>query len=311
MTRSKTPSVLVAGAGISGLSACYALLRERPDLKLCVVETRTRPGGNIWTLRQDGFVIDAGPDSFLRTKPEAANLCGELGLGDDLIVPSPEGRRVLIAHRGELTPMPAGMALAVPTRMGPLLKTPLLSLPGKARILGDLFVPRPSHASRDETVASFLNRHFGREATEQLAGPLLGGIFAGDIEELSILSTFPQLVELESRHGSLIRALFSAERARAVKANNKEEARTGAALDDPLYPPDLIAFVKWLYRQGRQPESPFQSLRGGMGQLVDKLVARLPEECLRLGFRSSGSNDARTAFGEPNCQTEWCRTLTR
>ncbi len=283
MTHSKRPSVLVAGAGISGLSACFMLLRERPDLDLCVVESRTRPGGNIQTLRQDGYVIDAGPDSFLRTKPDAARLCREVGLGDDLISPSSEGRRVLIAHRGQLLPMPAGMALAVPTRLGPMLRTPLLSLPGKARILGDLFVSKPSQESRDETVASFLNRHFGQEATEQLAGPLLGGIFAGDIEELSILSTFPQLVELENRHGSLIRALFSTERARAVKANNSHKERLGAAADDPFYPPDLIAFVKWLYRQGRHPDSPFQSLRGGMGQLVDKLVERLPESSLLLG----------------------------
>ena len=283
MTRLKRPSVLVAGAGISGLSACYTLLHGRTDLDLCVVESRTRPGGNIQTLRHNGYLIDAGPDSFLRTKPDAAQLCRELGLGDDLIVPSAEGRRVLIAHRGQLLPMPAGMALAVPTRVGPMLKTPLLSLPGKARILGDLFISKPNQASRDESVASFLNRHFGREATEQLAGPLLGGIFAGDIEELSIQSTFPQLVELENRYGSLIRALFSAERARAVKANNGQAKRLGAALDDPFYPPDLIDFVKWLYRQGRQPDSPFQSLRGGMGQLVDRLVAQLPENSLMLG----------------------------
>lgn len=283
MTQSNRPSVLVAGAGISGLSACHALLAERPDLDLSVVESRERAGGNIHTLRQDGYVIDAGPDSFLRTKPEAAALCRELGLGDELIAPSTEGRRVLIAHQGRLTPMPAGMALAVPTRLGPMLSTPLLSLAGKARILGDLFVSRPNHDTRDETVASFLKRHFGREATEHLAGPLLGGIFAGDIEELSILSTFPQLVDLEKKSGSLIRALFAAERARAVQANKDPNNRRGAALDDPLYPPDLVAFVKWLYRQGQRPESPFQSLRGGMGQLVDKLVAKLPQASLHLG----------------------------
>ena len=287
MTQSIRPSVLVAGAGISGLSACHALLGERPDLDLCVVESRERAGGNINTLRQDGYVIDAGPDSFLRTKPEAARLCTELGLGQELIAPSVEGRRVLIAHRGRLTPMPAGMALAVPTRFGPMLSTPLLSLAGKARILGDLFVQKPNHAPRDETVASFLKRHFGSEATEHLAGPLLGGIFAGDIEELSILSTFPQLVELERKSGSLIRALFAAERARAAQANQNQNHRLGAALDDPLYPPDLIAFVRWLYRQGQRPDSPFQSLRGGMGQLVEKLVARLPPGSLQLGVSIS------------------------
>ena len=276
-------SVLVAGAGISGLSACHTLLRERPDIDLCLTESRERTGGNILTVRDNGYVIDAGPDSFLRTKPEAARLCTELGLGSELIAPGEAGRRVLVAHHGQLTPMPAGMALAVPTRVGPMLATPLLSVPGKLRILGDLFVAKPTQARDDETVASFLTRHFGREATEHLAGPLLGGIFAGDIEELSILSTFPQLVELEQRSGSLIRALFAAERARAAKKPKDPMPRLGAALDDPLYPPALVEFVKWLYRQGKKPESPFQSLRGGMGQLIEKLVAELPASSVQLG----------------------------
>ena len=242
MTHTKRPSVLVAGAGISGLSAAYALLRARPDVNLCVVEPRSRAGGNIWTIREQGYLIDAGPDSFLRTKTEAADLCRELGLGDQLIQPTPEGRQVLIAHEGRLVPMPAGMALAVPTRVGPMVRTPLLSWVGKLRVLGDLSVQRPSGETSDETVANFLKRHFGPEATEHLAGPLLGGIFAGDIEELSILATFPQLVDLERRHGSLIRAFFAAERVRA--AHNKNAPKLGAAADDPLYLPELFHFFK-------------------------------------------------------------------
>jgi protoporphyrinogen/coproporphyrinogen III oxidase len=282
MTESERPSVLVVGAGISGLTAAHALLRERPDIDLCVVEQQDRVGGNIWTIREQGYLIEAGPDSFLRTKTEAAALCREVGLGDELISPNPAGRRVLIAHRGQLVPMPAGMALAVPTRLGPMVSTPLLSWSGKFRVLGDLAVPKPTGDPRDETVASFLVRHFGHEATENIAGPLLSGIFAGDIEELSILSTFPQLVELERRHGSLIRAFFAAERARAAK--NQTSQRFGAAVDDPLYLPDWLDLLRWLRRQAHQAESPFQSLRGGMGQLVDALRARVPDACVRLGI---------------------------
>jgi len=276
--------VLVAGAGISGLSACHALLRERPDVELCLVESRERAGGNIHTVREQGYVVEEGPDSFLRTKPEAPRLCAELGLGPELISPSEIGRRVLIAHRGRLEPMPAGMALAVPTRVGPMLTTPLVSVPGKLRILGDLFVQKPVQNRGDETVASFLVRHFGPEATEYLGGPLLGGIFAGDINELSILSTFPQLVDLEKKSGSLIRALFATERARAEENQQSRHQKLGAALDDPLYPPKLLEFFKWLYRQGKRVESPFQSLRGGMGMLVDRLVAKLPDSSLQLGI---------------------------
>lgn len=278
-----TVKVLVAGAGISGLSAGLALSKLRPDLDLCLVECRERSGGNIHTIRENGYVIESGPDSFLRTKPEAPRLCSELGLGPDLIAPSEVGRRVLVAHRGRLEPMPGGMALAIPTRIGPMLSTPLLSLPGKLRILGDLFVEKPTADRGDESVASFLLRHFGREVTEYLGGPLLGGIFAGDIDELSIRSTFPQLVELEKKSGSLIRAMFATERERAARAKNKKAESLGAELDDPLYPPKLIEFFKWLYRQGKKVESPFQSLRYGMGQLVDRLVEKLPPSSLELG----------------------------
>ena len=278
-----TASVLVAGAGISGLSAALSLLKLRPNLDLHVVESRERSGGNIHTLRESGYVIEAGPDSFLKTKPEAPRLCAELGLGPELIAPSEVGRRVLIAHRGRLEPMPGGMALAIPTRVGPMVGTPLLSIPGKLRILGDLFVKRPAQDRGDESVASFLLRHFGREATEYLGGPLLGGIFAGDIDELSILSTFPQLVDLEKKSGSLIRALFAAERERAAQTKIDQTEKLGAELDDPLYPPRLLEFFKWLYRQGKKVESPFQSLRGGMSHLVDKLVEKLPESSLQLG----------------------------
>lgn len=281
MTDEHAPSILIAGAGISGLAAAHALRRQQPTANVRVVEARTRAGGNINTVRERGFVIDAGPDSFLRTKTEAATLCRELGLGDELISPSEAGRRVLIAHRGKLVQMPAGMALAIPTRVAPMVSTPLLSLTGKLRILGDLAIAKPHGELRDETVASFLKRHFGEQATENIAGPLLGGIFAGDIDELSILSTFPQLVELERRHGSLIRAFFAAERARAAQNNQKE--KLGAAIDDPLYLPEWFAFFKWLYRQGNQVESPFLTLRSGMSLLVERLQASLPKECLKLG----------------------------
>ena len=167
-----------------------------------------------------------------------------------------------------------------------MIRTPLLSWAGKLRVLGDLFVPRPSGEQDDETVATFLARHVGKQATENIVGPLLGGIFAGDIDELSIVSTFPQLVDLERRHGSLIRAFFAIERARA--AQDKSAQRVSAAANDPLCLPDLFDFIRWLYRQGRLAESPHQSLRGGMGQLIEALQSKLPPGCLRLGVALRG-----------------------
>ena len=109
--------VVVVGGGISGLSAAYFLRRRLPDAKIVLLEARERAGGNIRTEETGGFVIDAGPDSFLRTKPAAIKLCSELGLESELVKPRPESRHVFMVHGGELVPLPAGMVLSVPTRL--------------------------------------------------------------------------------------------------------------------------------------------------------------------------------------------------
>ena len=152
--------VVVLGGGITGLSAAFYLARARPDLELLLLERGPRLGGNIRTERQDGFVIDAGPDSFVRTKPHGVTLCKDLGLDGELIVPS--SRRVYVAHRGMLELLPEGLVLGAPTRLLPLARTRLLSLKGKLRALGrsggacrsvewrriDRLVSHPAHRPR-------------------------------------------------------------------------------------------------------------------------------------------------------------------
>jgi oxygen-dependent protoporphyrinogen oxidase len=266
---------VVVGAGIAGLSAAYELSKGTRSLLL--LESRDRVGGNIRTERVDGFLIDAGPDSFVRTKPEATDLCRELGLGDQLI--TTQARSVFIAHRGRLVAMPAGMALAVPTRLGPILRTPLLGLGGKLRLFGDLW-RRSRSPEDDETIGDFVTRHFGAEAAERLAGPLLSGIYAGDVSALSIQATFPQLVQLEQQHKSLIFGLFAAQRAR--EEGRKPEALPSSRLGQ------LFALLRWLRRASGHAPSPFYSLRGGLQSLVDALAARLPAGTIRLGVPVTG-----------------------
>jgi oxygen-dependent protoporphyrinogen oxidase len=267
---------------MTGIAAAYEIASSRPDIQLTLLESRTRLGGNVQTIHRDGFLLDGGPDSFIRTKVDTANLCEELGLGGQLIGPEPLASRVYIGKHGKLLPLPAGMALAVPTRLRPLLETRLVSFWGKLRILGDLFIEKdvPRSDASDETVAAFLERHFGREVTSHLAGPLLGGIFAGDIEELSIHSTFPQLVALEQQQGSLIRALFAAERLRAAQAQGEPVPRN----DDLFDPVELFSLYRWLRRTPPSTvASPFQTLQTGMGTLIEQLERKLPPACLRLG----------------------------
>jgi protoporphyrinogen/coproporphyrinogen III oxidase len=266
----KAPRLIVIGAGITGLSAAYAALRLRPETQVTVLERSGHLGGCIVTEQRDGFVLDGGPDSFLKTKPAALALCRQLGLEGELISVREAGRNVYVAHDGKLLPLPPGMALAVPTRLAPLLTTPLLSPAGKLRMLGDLLLPAHFLApDEDESIAAFVARRFGREAAERLAAPLLGGIYSGDAETLSLRSTFPQLAEYERAHGSVVFGMFAAQ----VPSASHGGSRVG----------QLRALLRWMRRGDKLLPSPFASFPRGMGQLVEALSAKLPEGSLRRG----------------------------
>jgi oxygen-dependent protoporphyrinogen oxidase len=241
--------VAVVGGGISGLAAAHALAKAGRSFAL--LEGGERWGGVIRSEALDGFLLEGGPDSMLAQKPEALALCHELGLAPRLVPTNPHQRQVFVLHRRRLHPLPEGMLLAVPTRILPFLRSGLFSWPGKLRMGLDLVIPA-RRGEGDESIADFLRRRFGHEAVERLGEPLLAGIHAGDPERLSIGCTFPRFAELERRHGSLVRGMW-----RAPK------------------PPPRPA--------GAPPAAAFYSLQGGLRELVDALVARLPAESLSLG----------------------------
>lgn len=233
--------VLVVGGGITGLSLAYRLVTdhiERFDVTL--IEEKAALGGNIRTIRQGGFVCDGGPDAFIKTKPEAKALCEELGLTPDLIETLPENRKVYMLKGGRLHALPEGMVLSIPTRVGPFLRSPLISVRGKLRAAMEPFIPRQD---KEESLGELLTRRLGREVAESFGAPLMGGIYAGDVFGLSARATFPQVVALEQKFGSLVR---------------------GAAHMRPK-------------TGGGPPASPFFSLRNGMGSLVETLVSRIQE----------------------------------
>jgi oxygen-dependent protoporphyrinogen oxidase len=249
--------VVVIGAGMSGLACAWAL-RERADVT--VLEAGKRVGGNVITTRQDGFVMDAGPDAWVTTKPEASALAREAGLEAEIVGTRPENRRVYVAWNGRLHPMPEGVVLGVPTRIAPMVTTRLFSLRGKARMALELFVPKRAWADGDdETIGAFVERRLGREAAERLAGPLLSGIFAGDAQRLSVRAAFPQFVEQEKKYGSLVRAMRAAPRRKA---------------------------------NGAAPPSAFVSLRSGMSLFPETLAKKLD---VRLG--AGASRIARSGAG--------------
>ena len=196
------------GGGITGLATAWRIERLSKDADITVLESSDRIGGNIRTELAGGFVIDAGPDSWVTTKPEASALAKELGLEDEIIETLEENRRVYVALGRQLHSLPEGLVLGVPTRIAPLVSTPLFGWDAKLRMAMEPLVPKKDwRDGDDESIAAFFTRRFGEELTDRLAAPLLGGIFAGDASELSIRAAFPQLVEMERQHGSLVRAM--------------------------------------------------------------------------------------------------------
>ena len=218
---------------------------QRRGISSRVLERSGRPGGVIVSEHVEGFTIDAGPDALLIQKPDGIKLCQELGLGSRLVSTLPP-RLAYIQRGGVLYPLPAASVLGIPTQIGPFVRTRLFSWRGKLRMGAEVFVPRTSGAG-DESIGAFMRRRFGAEATTYLAEPLLAGIHAGDVERLSMRALFPRLLEAERQSGSVLRAF------RALHATPS-------------------------------PRGAFVSLPGGTGELIDALLATMPD-VVRTGAR--------------------------
>jgi oxygen-dependent protoporphyrinogen oxidase len=215
--------VVIVGAGISGLTAAYRL--SRAGVPFVCVESSERAGGNIETAAHDGFLYDLGPDSFLKTKRDGADLCAEVGLSEELCAPRPGASLVHVARDGALYPMPEGLSLGVPKRPGPLLMTELLSPEAKLRALCEPFIKRPKEVG-EETIFEFLSRRLGPEMAERLAAPLLSGVFAGDATRLSMNAAFPQLIQLEKKYGSLFAGLNGGKSIRVLAPRSRIARRS-------------------------------------------------------------------------------------
>jgi protoporphyrinogen/coproporphyrinogen III oxidase len=237
--------VAIIGGGITGLSAAYALETARAEgahVDYVLYDSSERLGGVLVTERVDGCILEAGPDSFISEKPWAADLCRELGIGNELIGSNDSKRKTYILVRNRLIEMPDGLMFMVPTRIVPTVLSPLFSWSTKLRMAQEWFHP-PHKANGDETVAALVERHYGTEMVDRLADPLLSGVYGGDSHELSVRSVLPRFADMEAKHGSLGRAMLAARR-------KMKQAHVPAA-------------------------SLFTSLKDGMQQLVDTVVARL------------------------------------
>ena len=202
--------IVVIGGGITGLSAAHRLIElndERNlEIEVLLVEKSGRLGGAISTVKNDGYLVELGPDMFFTKRPWALNLSKRLGLESELIETNEERRGTSVLWQGKLTPVPEGFLMLAPSRIVPFLTTPLFSLWGKIRMLMDLLIPKKSY--EDESLASFVRRRFGDEALARVAQPMIGGIYTADPEKLSINATMPQFVQMEEEYGSVIRGMM-------------------------------------------------------------------------------------------------------
>ncbi|WP_369900743.1 protoporphyrinogen oxidase [Bacillus manliponensis] len=196
--------VVIIGGGISGLTAAYYLQKEIREKQLPIdamlIEASGRLGGKIHTLRKDGFAIERGPDSFLERKESAARLARELGLGGELVNNATGKSYVLVNN--ELHGIPEGSMMGIPTQITPFLFSGLFSPAGKIRAGLDFVLPRSKPVS-DQSLGHFFRRRLGREVVENLIEPLLSGIYAGDIDQMSLMATFPQFYQVEQKYRSI------------------------------------------------------------------------------------------------------------
>ncbi len=254
--------VVVLGGGLTGLVACYRLLLasrvRNPSFEVRLVEASRRLGGVVETAFVDGALMEKGPDCFLASKPQAIQLCEELGLADQLIGVNERHRRSFVLRGGELLPVPQGFYLLAPCRIGPFLTTPIFSPLGKLRMAMDVFLPR-RRSDEDESLADFVRRRLGPEALERMAQPMVAGIYSADPETLSLKAAMPQFHEIERAHRSIILGL----RRRMRRA----DAGGAASASGPRY--GLLV-----------------SLARGMGALVDALVGRISGASPRTGCRA-------------------------
>ncbi|HZP90784.1 MAG TPA: protoporphyrinogen oxidase [Actinomycetota bacterium] len=246
--------VVVVGGGVAGLATAYRLAGGSggahavpSDLDVVVLEAEGSPGGKVRSVDVAGIEVEAGPDSLLARKPAGVELCRELGLGPELEAPA-SSTTLIWTDRG-LLPFPSG-PFGITTDLGELWRWPGMSRRGKVRAAMDL-LRRPAPPGSDGSLGALLRRRLGDEATERLVAPLLGGLFAADVDALSVRATFPELESWERDHGSLIRGARAAARI----------ARDRAA--GPI----------------------FLRPRGGLRRLTDALCAALGPERVRCGVR--------------------------
>ena len=269
MTPSSPKSIAIIGAGITGLTAAYRL--HQRGYRVQVFEQGARTGGSIHTIAEAGYLFEAGPNSLQYGAPELKQLVQELGLESEVVPSNPLAKRRFLVRGGKFVP--------VPSSPGSFLGTPLFGARTKLSIFTEL-LSRPRIRTTDLSLAELVRTHFTQQLVDYAVNPLVAGIYAGDPEKLSVKHAFPSLWEAERSHGSIIRGM--------MKAGKAKKAR------------------------GESGVAPIVSFRRGLQQLPDTLASKLPSGTIRLGtavetlipgrpHRLVWRNSGRTGTDEFDC----------
>jgi oxygen-dependent protoporphyrinogen oxidase len=236
-----SPRIVVIGAGVSGLAAAYRLQERIPSAAITILEQADRAGGTTWTVREDGFQVEIGPNGFLDTKPTTVELCRTIGLGSQLVPATEAAAKNRYLFLGD-------KLKALPGSFGSFVSTDLLTWRGKLSLLWERFRKKRVDAS-DESIDAFARRRAGDEAADVFADALVTGIFAGDPKQLSLPACFPRIAELEREYGSVIKGF-----AATAKKRRAEAKARGVAYERP---------------------GKMWSFAGGLRVMVESLTAKL------------------------------------
>lgn len=250
-----TKSIAIIGAGITGLSSAYFIKKQRPDIDVTIYEASNRTGGKIQTYRTEGYTIELGPESYLGRKQIMTDIAKEIGLENALIT-NQTGQSYIYA-KNKLFPIPGGSILGVPTDIKPFLKTKLISPTGKLKAGLDLF-KKSIEMEHDISVGSFFRQRLGDEVLENLIEPLMGGIYGTNIDDLSLMSTFPEFKQREAQFGSLIKGM------RYEKEQRQKQRQ--------LYP--------------GAPKGQFKQFRHGLSSFIEVLTEYVLNQGVKIEFNT-------------------------
>ena len=254
-----TPSeVVIIGGGMSGLAAAWELTGgaggpTATSPRVTILDAGERMGGKVAPTTVGDRKVDAGPDGVLARRREFADLVGELGASDQILPIAASGASVLA--RGRIRPLPSDLSLGIPTSWSSLRRSHLLSPRGLLRALRDVVAPRPASRGHlpDRAIGGLVERKLGPEVVATLVDPMIGGISAGRVAEMSAAAVFPALLEAAQQRGGLMAALA---------------ASTAPPIPGP--PADTSSAPA-----PAAPPAAFISLAGGMHSVVDLLVDAL------------------------------------